>query len=136
MKIFYRLGLLAMSVLLFQNCGSFETNELGLVYSYTSKPRHFYDLKLVKVEKDELGRETFEFDLAISHAVNFDAPVSFFVAYSTLARSSSCPTSEHRAEGNTKHQRFICKIPVPDDLYIELSIFEEGQEPEVAQFRF
>ncbi len=134
--MFVRLGLLSLFVFAFQNCGEFKAADDGIPYPYTAEPEFFYDVKLVRVEVDNLGRKAYEFDVALSFATNPNQTVSYRMAYSTLDRSGICESEDRSASGNTKHARFSCLMPTPDILYIQLTLVGPEGEEVVEQYRF
>lgn len=136
MKFWQRMGLLAVCLSCFQNCGEFKADPYAVYYTYSSRPDFFYDLKMVSVEIDNLGRERYEFDLALSFATNVDQTVNYQMAFSTLDRSGICTTQELSAVGDSKHRRFTCMMPTPDVLYVQLTILGPTGEQEVRQYRF
>ncbi len=131
-----RCGLIGLCLFTFQNCGGFEANKSDVPYPYSVQPDFFYDIKLVSVEIDELGREVHEFDVAVSFASDSDQAVSYRVAFSTLNRSGICASQDRIATGDSKHQRFPCLLPTPEDLYIQLTLVGPEGEQMVDQFRF
>lgn len=131
-----RLGLVSLCLFAFQNCGEFKATEMGVPYPYTSQPDFFYDIKLVSLEVDNLGREAYEFDVVATFATNPNQGVNYRIAYATLDRSGICESQEWTAIGADKHERFRCLIPAPDNLYIQLTLVGPTGEQAVQQFRF
>ncbi len=131
-----RLGLFSLVVFLFQNCGSFEARETEDIYTYSSQPDFFYDLKLVSVETDSTSRQRYVFDLAMSYAPSATQAVSYRVAFSTLGISRVCLSIDGTADEQSKHIRFQCLLPAPDDLFIELTLVGPESETLKEQFRF
>jgi hypothetical protein len=107
-----------------------------VTYPYARQPDFFYDLKLIKVEIDEVGRESYEFDLVMSYAPNPNQTVNYQVAFSTLERSGICRAVEQSAIGFSKHERVACLLPSPNDLFIQLTLVGPEGEQAVEQFRF
>ncbi len=136
MRGFKKLGLLSLVIFLFQSCGSYDSNIEGFIYKYSSRPDFFYDLKLVSVSQDDVGRQTYIFDVAVSYASNLNQSVSYQMAFSTLLRTGICETQDEVALAGTKHERFICKLATPDDLYVQLTLVGPNNETLVETFRF
>ena len=128
--------LMSLMLFAFQNCGSFESSGFAGIYSYSSKPDFFYDVNLVSTETDELGRENYIFDFAVAYAHDPNQSVSYRVSYSTLNIVSVCANKDGTADGETKHFRAECKLPTPDDLYIQLTLVGPQGEQVQEQFRF
>ncbi len=136
MKFGVRLGLTGLCIFVFQNCGNFQPNGLNIPYPYSTQPDFFYDVKLISVEVDDLGRQAYEFDVVSSFASNPNQSVSYRVSFSTLDRSGICASEDRTAVGMEKHERFDCLMPTPDDLYIQLTLLGPEGEEAVEQFRF
>ena len=138
MRLIYRSLLFFVFISFFQNCGEFKSPTDESLYSYSSRPDFFYDLRLVKVEIDSLGRKLYEFDLVVSFASDPDRDIHFQIAYSTLNRSAICPTQEFSSLQDGKHHHFQCLLPTPDTLYVRLSLILMGPEGknEVRQYSF
>lgn len=131
-----RFGLVGLLLFAFQNCGRFAAVDRSIVYPYSTQPDFFYDLKLVSVEMDDLGRKNYEFDVVMSYAKDIDQALNYRISFSTLDRSGICQSQDRTASGEDKHQRFVCLLPTPDDLYVQLKILGPSNEEEVQQYRF
>jgi hypothetical protein len=128
--------LVGLMFVIFQNCGSFEADDRAGIYPYQVRPDFFYDVKLLRVEEDELMRQRYVFDIVASLAEDVGAEISYRVNFSTLIMSAVCQSTQGTVRGNAKHFRTQCLLPVPDDLYIQLQLFgPQGQEL-VEEFRF
>lgn len=121
---------------LFQNCGEFKSPEQRLTYPFSTKPDFFYDVKLVSVEEDEAGRQAYEFDVAVSLAEDQEQPVAVQLAFSTLDRVGVCPLFNATATGATKHQRHLCILPTPREIYVQMILVGPSEEQVTEQFRF
>jgi hypothetical protein len=142
MSIFYPLGLLCLSLFLFQNCGSgFKANNNLDIYPYSSQPDFFSDIKLVSTEIDETGRQRFEFDTVVSMASNPEQTVNYQLIFQTMDSNSgnlfpACPEVTSSATADTKHQRHVCIIPLPEALFVEMTLLGPNGEESLSQFRF
>ena len=132
----FRMGLFSVMVFAFQNCGGFEAADRSVPYPYSTRPDFFFDVKMVSLRTDELGRESYNFDVAITFATNPNQSVNYRVAFSTLDRTGICRSVDQTAIGPNKHQRFPCTLPTPDDLYLQLTLLGPNGEENVEQFRF
>lgn len=130
------LALLSLCFFLFQNCGEFKSSFESGFYSYTSAPDFFHDIKLVNSQVDSEGREEFTFDFAVTYAHDLDQSVTYRVAFSTLNFSTVCRSVDGTADGGSKHFRLSCKIPVEDDLFVQLTLVGPQREELVEEYRF
>jgi len=130
------LTLLSFCFVVFQNCAPFESAELFQVYSYSERPDFFYDLKLLRIEEDELLRQRFLFDVAATLAEAPAAPVHYRLSFSTLMIPAVCQTQEGIATGAAKHFRVSCLMPLPDDLYVQLELEGPQGQRQAEEYRF
>ena len=133
---FYKMGLVALCIFLFQNCSSFEASKEFNVYSYATQPDFFYDLKLVSVEIDSLNRELYVFDLVVSYAKDFAQAVNYQIGFSTLQLPGVCQTITGVATGVSKHTRFQCLLPTADSLFVQITLVGRLGEEVVEQYKF
>ena len=122
---------LSLFLFVFQNCGSFESVDTPNLYSYTEKPDFFHDAKLVRAQNDNLGRREYLVDFAVSYSQDPKQDVVYQLQFSTLKISNVCNTVEEKASGENKHFRARCLIPVPESLFVQLTLLgpeEEGKQ--------
>ncbi len=129
-------GLIFFIIFAFQNCGKFYANDHRSIYSYSSAPDFYYDIKLQEVLIDSAQRESYKFDFAVSFSRNPNSPVSYQINYSTPKLNPSCPPTQGVATQATKHLQLSCLIPTSDDLYVEIIMVGPGGETVTDQFRF
>lgn len=128
---------LSTAFVIFQNCAPFESSDdLFQVYPFSERPHFFYDLKLVRVEEDELLRQSFVFDVAATLAEAPAAPVHYRLSFSTLIIPAVCQSQEGVATGASKHFRVSCLMPLPDDLYVQMELEGPQGQRQVEEYRF
>lgn len=122
---------------LFQNCSPFESVQLDSFYPYASQPQFFYDLQLVRIEEDELLRQRFVFDGVVSFVQDPTAAVSYQIDFSTLIIPAVCQSQMGEARTQaSKHFQVSCLLPVPDNLYVQMSLTGPAGETQQEQFQF
>ncbi|MEM7645559.1 MAG: hypothetical protein AAF203_01505 [Pseudomonadota bacterium] len=131
-----RLGLLSLCLFAFQNCGSLNSAPQESATLFSENPVFFADMQLVSVETDDLRRELYTFDVALSLASNHEAPVEYLINFSTLIIVGVCSSVAGTAQGNTKHFRVQCLLPTPDDLYVQLNLSGPDNQTLTQQFQF
>lgn len=135
MSYLSKIGLSVLCLFLFQNCTSFKGKSLS-VYSYTTIPDFFYDLKLVSVEIDPENRELYVFDMAITYAKKTDQDVTYQVLFSVINFPNVCSPIDGTANGADKHIRFQCLLPTQNDLHLKLTLLGPSGEEVVEQYKF
>lgn len=136
MRILKVFMILILLLFVFQNCGSFKAANENRIYTYSSAPDFYHDIKLVLLEVDELGRQQYSFDLAVSYAHDPSQAISYQVSFSTIKISSVCQVAEGTANGESKHFRVNCLLPVPDELYVQLVLVGPQEERVTRQYRY
>ena len=130
------LSLISFCFVAFQNCAPFESATGFEVYSYRERPDFFYDLKLLRVEEDDLLRQNFIFDIAATMTDAPDAAVNYRVSFSTLIIPAVCQAQEGVAAGPSKHFRISCLMPIQDDLFVQLELEGPKGQRQVEEYRF